>query len=95
MGFSEVCLGITFAFVALTGMIVVVGSNLPTFEELENYSPPTISRSFLPKENLLMNLPRNEGCIARTRKYLIWSFMLLFLPKTNISFNTKVLIHWE
>ena len=45
-GFSEVCLGITFAFVALTGMIVTVGSNLPTFEELENYSPPTISRVF-------------------------------------------------
>lgn len=45
-GFSEVCLGTTFAFVALTGMIVVVGSNLPTFEELENYSPPTISRVF-------------------------------------------------
>ncbi len=45
-GFSEFCTGVIFIFIAITGMIVAVGTNLPTFEELENYSPPTISRVF-------------------------------------------------
>ncbi|MCY4307899.1 MAG: PBP1A family penicillin-binding protein [Rhodobacteraceae bacterium] len=59
-GFSEVCLGITFVFVALTSMVVAVGSNLPTFEELENYSPPTISRVFSSEGKLVDEFARER-----------------------------------
>ena len=59
-GFSEICLGVIFIFIALTGMIVVVGSDLPTFEELENYSPPTISRVFSSEGKLVDEFARER-----------------------------------
>lgn len=59
-GFSEFCLGAIFIFITITGMIVVVGSDLPTFEELENYSPPTISRVFSSEGKLVDEFSRER-----------------------------------
>lgn len=59
-GFSEVCLAVSFVFFAIIGLIVVVGSDLPTFEELENYSPPTISRVFSSEGKLVDEFARQR-----------------------------------
>ena len=58
--FGEFCLGLVFVFTALTVMIVVMGSDLPTFEELENYSPPTISRVFSSEGRLVDEFARER-----------------------------------
>ena len=51
--FSWASLSFLFGFVGLLTLVLVFSSGIPTYDELENYTPPTISRIFSTKGNLI------------------------------------------